>query len=232
MSENAPKPLIIFDVDGTLVGGEANDWQSFEDAYLDVTGKKLDLSLFDRLHDITAHAVIHASLVESGETDPLPLIAQIADAYAGILATKIDRNPHAFGPTTGAVELLNALDRTGYDRGIATGDWTKSISLKLDIAGIPWQGVPMATSSDRPTRASTIALAVERAGRSLEETVYVGDGTWDLRATQTLGIPFIGTGSRTPALREAGAQYIPADLHPENFFPVLAQAWQSGAPAS
>jgi len=218
---NDAKPLIIFDVDGTLVGGESNDWSAFGEAYLRVTGTELDQTLFERLHDVTAHSVIHAALVESGEEKPLEVIPRIADAYADILTAKIEQNPHAFGATDGAIELLHELDRQGYDRGIATGDWAKSISLKLEVSQIPWQGVPMATSSDRPTRASTIALAAERAGRRLEETVYVGDGAWDYRATQSLGIPFIGTGCRPEKLREVGATLLLPDLHPATFFPAL-----------
>ncbi len=227
MNHSAATPLLIFDVDGTLVGGESNDWAAFGSAYHEVTGIDLDLSLFDRLNDVTAHSVIRAALMEAGEPEPLPVIQDIAEAYAGILAAKIERNPGVFGPTEGAVELLAELDRRSYDRAIATGDWTKSISLKLDIAGIPWRGVPMATSSDRPTRAETIALAAERAGRPLSETVYVGDGTWDYRATRSLGIRFIGTGTKQDALCEAGAQHMLSDLHPENFFPVLAQVLES-----
>lgn len=223
MTTLGKKPLIIFDVDGTLVGGESNDWNAFGDAYKQVTQTPLDLDLFERLNDVTAYSVIHAALTEAGEPNPEPLIAQIAEAYAGILADKIDRNPGVFGPTDGAIELLNTLDEKDYDRAIATGDWTKSISLKLEVSGIPWQGVPMATSSDRPTRASTIALAAERAGRSLKETIYVGDGTWDFRATQSLGIPFLGTGARQDRLREAGATLLLPDLRPETFFPVLEQ---------
>lgn len=226
MSNASPLPLIIFDVDGTLVGGESNDWRAFGDAYEQTTGAPLDLTLFDRLNDVTAHSVIHAALTEAGETNPTPVIQSVAAAYADILAQKIASDPAVFCPTEGAVELLHELDRRGYDRAIATGDWTKSIKLKLDLVGIPYAGVALATSSDRPTRSATIALAAERAGRALTETVYVGDGTWDFRATQTLGIPFLGTGARTSALREAGAKLILPDLHPEHFFPLLTQALQ------
>lgn len=227
MSNASPLPLIIFDVDGTLVGGEPNDWQAFGEAYQQVTGTDLDFGLFDRLDDVTGHAVIHAALTEAGEGEPLPVIHCIADTYADLLAARIRQTPTAFFATDGAVELLTELHRRGYDHGIATGDWTKSIALKLDAAGIPWQGLPMATSSDRPTRASTIALTAERAGRPLAETVYVGDGTWDFRATQALGIPFLGTGTKQAALRQAGASFTLPHLHPEAFFPLLDRAWSA-----
>lgn len=220
-------PLIIFDVDGTLVGGESNDWSAFGEAYRQVTGTDLDLNLFDRLNEVTAHSIISAALAEAGETNPLPVIAKIAAAYADILAGKIAAGPGAFDATDGAVELLSTLPGLGYDCAIATGDWYKSITLKLDEAGLPWRELPIATSSDRPTRAATIALAAERAGRPITEAVYVGDGTWDFRATQTLGIPFIGVGSKQAALIGEGARFLAPSLAPAIFFPVLEQTLAS-----
>jgi len=66
----------------------------------------------------------------------------------------------------------------------------------------------MATSSDAPRRSDIIRLAAQRAGRSLSDVVYVGDGVWDLKASGDLGIGFIGTGSRLNRLKEAGAEHM------------------------
>jgi len=81
----------------------------------------------------------------------------------------------------------------------------------------------MATCSDRLTRAEIISLAAERAGRPIPEAIYVGDGAWDLRATQTLNIPFIGCGKNIDRLKAAGARYAVPDLNPDRFFTVLTQ---------
>ena len=225
---NSQLPIIIFDVDGTLVGGESNDWSAFGEAYHQVTGADLNLKLFERLSEVTAHSIISAALADAGEANPLPVIAKIAAAYADILAAKIADRPGVFDATDGAIELLSTLSERGYDCAIATGDWHKSITLKLDEAGLPWRELPIATSSDRPTRAATITLAAERAGRPITDAVYVGDGTWDFRATQTLGIPFIGVGSKKAALIEEGARFVLSSLAPVNFFPVLEEtlAWR------
>jgi phosphoglycolate phosphatase-like HAD superfamily hydrolase len=70
------------------------------------------------------------------------------------------------------------------------------------------------------SRADIIRAAVAEAGGSLDEAVYIGDGLWDLRACERLGIPFIGVGHRKERLRKAGAMHVLDDLRPEAFLRV------------
>jgi phosphoglycolate phosphatase-like HAD superfamily hydrolase len=65
----------------------------------------------------------------------------------------------------------------------------------------------MATCSDHPRRSEIIRLAAQRAGRPLSDSIYIGDGVWDLRACRDLGVRFIGTGSRLHLLKKAGAEH-------------------------
>ena len=54
--------------------------------------------------------------------------------------------------------------------------------------------------------------------------VYVGDGIWDARACQTLGIPFIGIGfgRQAETLRQDGALHVFNDLtEVDEFFAIL-----------
>ena len=120
----------------------------------------------------------------------------------------------------GASALLWELRDKGIPVAIATGDWRETITFKLGAAGIPLDGIPMATSSDFYTRAEIIAGAVVKAGRELHEAIYVGDGLWDLRACRMLGIPFMGVGARTELLRKSGAEYILPSLDPAEFWRV------------
>lgn len=221
MSSPSAKPLIIFDVDGTLLGGESYDWNSFEDAFLEVTGASFEEGFFDRITEVNATAIIQQARPDLNEAELTPIIAAVAEGYRRRLADEITAHPEAFPPTVGACELLPKLAELGYDCAIATGDWIDSISLKLDAAGIPWRGLPMATSSDRDTRAQIISLAANRANRPIEETIYVGDGMWDLRATGALGIPFIATGAKHARLEAAGAKFVVPDLQPAAFLSTL-----------
>ncbi|MCF3651725.1 HAD family hydrolase [Synoicihabitans lomoniglobus] len=222
-SDRAELPLIIFDVDGTLVGGESYDWSAFGAAFEEVSGTTFAAGFFDKLTEVTASAIVRAALPQLNETALAHTIIRVAHGYAQRLAVDIAAHPAAFQPTPGALELLRELSARGYNCAIATGDWFESIKLKLNAAQIPWHPLPIATSSDRPTRAETIALAAERSGRAVSQSIYIGDGTWDLRATQSLRIPFIGVGAKHPALASAGAEHVFPTLEPAGILPLLDQ---------
>lgn len=218
-----PKPLIIFDVDGTLIGGESYDWAAFDAAFKDVSGFNFPPGFFNVVAEVTGQAIVRRALPDLDSDRIEDAVTHISRGYAARLAIDIATHPEAFEATPGAVALLGRLTAQGYTCAIATGDWHSSISQKLTAAQIPWQELPMATCSDRLSRAEIISLAAERAHRPIHEAIYVGDGTWDLRATQTLNIPFIGCGKNIDRLKTAGARFAVPDLNPESFFTILDQ---------
>lgn len=201
--------LIVFDVDGTLVGGEAADWACFDQAVGGVLGLAPGTPYFHSQTEMTTQAIAQSAIQVAGQPLGAGLEEQICAAYLAGLRRVHAADPGAFPARPGAREILGLLrSRPGVQVAIATGDWDGPIKFKLAAAGISVEGVPMATSSDRRVRAEIIALAAERSGRALAEVVYVGDGLWDLRACRTLGIPFIGTGHRLSLLVEAGARHL------------------------
>ena len=218
-----PKPLIIFDVDGTLIGGESYDWAAFDAAFKAFSGFNFPRGFFDVVAEVTGQAIVRRALPELGPSEIEEAIAQISAGYASRLALDIAAHPEAFQATLGAIDLLHQLTDQGYPCAIATGDWFSSIEQKLTAAQIPWRGYSMATCTDRRARAEIITLAAERAKRPVQDAIYVGDGTWDYRATQTLGIPFIGVGQKHARLKEAGAPITLPDLTPAAFFKALSK---------
>jgi phosphoglycolate phosphatase-like HAD superfamily hydrolase len=54
--------MIVFDVDGTLIGGQSVDWTSFVEAFKEAAGFALDDAFFDNLEEVTAQAIIHQAL--------------------------------------------------------------------------------------------------------------------------------------------------------------------------
>lgn len=197
--------LIIFDVDGTLIGGEPVDWKCFRDAFFHVTGSPFPEGFFASIEEVTARAIVHQAL--PGETSEFhhQTEQRVCNEYLNQLRMAHASDTNAFPPTTGALEVLAYLD--GQDDlavAIATGDWVETISFKLGAAKIEFSHYPMATSSDCYSRADIIRLSAERAGHSLDKALYVGDGLWDYRATQQLGIPFLGVGHRYDQFLDIG----------------------------
>ncbi len=135
------------------------------------------------------------------------------------LPTKI--TPRRFRLVDGALALLQELKKHEVPIAIGTGDWFETSTFKLCAAGIPLDNIPMVTSSDFYSRREIVAGAAAKAGRPLHETMYVGDGLWDLRCCQKLGIPFIGVGRRKEELESAGAAYTLPDLHLVGFWRVM-----------
>jgi phosphoglycolate phosphatase-like HAD superfamily hydrolase len=215
--------LIIFDVDGTLIGGESHDWGAFDRAIASVLDFHPDRNFFAALPEITAQAIAEAAVLKAGRVPGTGLEERIRDEYFAGLRQAHARDPRAFPAREGAVLLLEHLAALpGVNVAIATGDWQSTIVFKLAAAGINVARFPMATSSDNRCRAEIIRLAATRANRSLADAIYVGDGVWDLRACRSLGVPFVGTGTRPHLLREAGAAHIVSEFEPATFLAALA----------
>jgi len=214
--------LIIFDVDGTLLGGETHDWASFATAITHHTGFVPTPEFWQSLDEITSQFIVHAVLGAKSEEEKKEMERLVRAMHLEGLRKAHQGDPKAFMPMLGAMELLQHLAAMeGVDVAIATGDWHPTISFKLAAAGFDVSSLPMATASDCMSRADIIALAASRAGRELHDVVYVGDGPWDLLACRKLGIPFIGTGNKIHRLLEAGAEHTVPDLSPSAFMTVL-----------
>jgi phosphoglycolate phosphatase-like HAD superfamily hydrolase len=142
----------------------------------------------------------------------------VAEGFLRRLKVAHSEDCECFPAIAGAVELLHELKAAGLRVAIATGDWRESITFKLRASSIPYEDIPIVTSTEHYSRADIIRAAVAEAGGSLHEAVYVGDGLWDLWACERLGIPFIGVGHRKERLRKAGALHVLDDLRPTEFW--------------
>lgn len=217
--------LIIFDVDGTLVGGETNDCACFDQAVAAVVGFTLNSAFFDSLPEITAQAIAESSVRAANRDVGVGLEEKIRDEYLRLLRDTHSRDTAAFPPRHGVRSLLASLSTTpGVSVAIATGCWHATSSFKLAAAGIDVSSYPMATSSDTRSRSEIIRLAAQRSGRALSDAVYVGDGLWDLKASQSLGVPFIGTGRKLDRLKEAGALHWVEKFEPKCFLETVRNA--------
>ena len=210
--------LVVFDIDGTLIGGESADWAAFDEALYSVLSFRPTDDFYSRVVDVTAQRLAEAAVTESRQMTGCGLEERIQAEYLRGLRQAHESNSDAFPVRPGVLYLMDHLrSLPDVEVALATGDWLLSIRFKLSAAGLDVSDLPLATSSDASSRADIIRCATARAGRSLSDVVYVGDGTWDLRTCRELGIPFIGTGSRTERLREMSFEHIVEPLHTPAF---------------
>jgi phosphoglycolate phosphatase-like HAD superfamily hydrolase len=199
---------VVFDLDQTLIRGEAADWAHWLAAIEFALGVPVPVD-----QDWTNYPV---------HTDH-GLFAEIALRFLGRPHTPAERDgferewinraqgiAHVYTPVDGARELLASLPRAA----IATGNIHRVTLLKLEHARLP--AVPCACSEDAPDRASLVARALSSIGwQQGLPAVSFGDGVWDVRAAGVLQIGFIGVAQsdeHESRLRAAGAAEVLRDF--------------------
>ena len=120
------------------------------------------------------------------------------DEVRSLFVQLLEQHVHANGPfleIPGASDFLRRLDASAnYAVAFATGGWRESAMLKLDSAGLAWNGWPLASSNDHHERTGIMEIALSQLGRSFETITYYGDGTWDRDACLALGWNFVAVG--------------------------------------
>lgn len=214
--------VIVFDVDGTLIGGEEQDWPSFDQALESELGLMPDEAFWKTITEVTGKAIVRSVCEVRGMEFTDEIVERVNRTYLQNLRKAAPFKNTVFLPKPGAVEILNMLKSTPiFDVAIATGDFAETSKFKLQSAGIPTSGIPHVSASDREVRADIISLAAEKAGYQVHDAIYVGDGLWDMRACEQLDIPFIGTGRNIDKLKAAGVESIVTSLEPTVLLPMI-----------
>lgn len=191
--------LAIFDIDGTLTrtGG------LYDDLFCEVMAEELGVDGFDRNWGSYVHAtdsaIVHELFVtHRGRTHHEEELARVRERYFAGLKKIAERGL----AVAGAADALERLPREGWTVAFATGNWGPSARLKLDRAGLPHENRTLASADDGSTRAEILQVAIDRAGRGLRRSVYLGDASWDVTTTREIGLPLVGIGPN-PALHAA-----------------------------
>lgn len=205
------KTLMIFDVDGTLLdsAGLHHDLITAVLARdgLDVTFQPwnsyrhyTDLGV---LSELFSHA--HGRVIGPDE------LAHYGKAYEAAL---LDHLASAqLQEIAGAKSLLAALAaRDDVAIAFATGSLRRMARVKLGLLGIEADHVALATGGEHLTREDMVRhaalLAGARAGEPVE-TLILGDGLWDQRAAEALGIRFVALQTGAYVFGEGPALTIP-----------------------
>lgn len=232
--------LAVFDIDGTLARTVGLDDRCYLSAFELEFGFRPEESDWSAYEHTTDSWIATEILRRRWGREPEPeAIDRHRRRFVALLDEARRESPDGFRQVPGAGTLLEAIARRpDWRAALATGAWLESARLKLAAAGIPWDGLPLATNEDGATREEIVTAAIERARslaggleRDFEKIVSVGDGVWDVRAARRLGLAFVGVGEGrgARALEAAGAGTVLADLtDPES---VLAALEAAEAPA-
>jgi phosphoglycolate phosphatase-like HAD superfamily hydrolase len=224
-------PIAIFDIDGTLTDTVDVDAECFEAAVRDVV-KAGELPDWRTLDDVTDASILRTVWKRMGRGE-LPDHAErkVAARMHDLLTEAHLCDSDRFQPVAGAQTVFQRVRVLGGHVAIATGGWRPAAELKLDLAAIPHEGVPIVTASERVTKKDILRFALLRAEEEDGATgpvVYFGDAVWDASAAKALDVAFVGiaSGDAADELAAAGAvRVIPDYNDAATFIDVLEELW-------
>lgn len=210
MSAPAPSPVLLCDLDGTLV-----------DSLPDLAAAVGELLEQESRPGLTPEAVaamvgdgvpklIERALAATGGVPPAAELAALVTRYMPIYEARMTELTR---PYPGAIETLRALKDTGWRLAVCTNK--PAAPSRAIVAGLGFDGLFEAVSGGdslavkKPDPGHVLGL-LEMLGAAPETAVMLGDSANDVRAAQAAGLPAIaiahGYGG-TPA-RKLGAERV------------------------
>jgi phosphoglycolate phosphatase len=215
--------LVLFDIDGTLLGTDGAGRRAIHRALLDEAGTAgpIEHYRFDGKTDPQIIGELLALAGHAGARDRACIDA-VCRRYVEHLRVELDKPTQTTTLMPGTHELLDALEsHEAAGRalvGLLTGNLAPGAALKLRSAGLdPGRFRVGAYGSDSARRADLPAVAAERAaaltGRAVRGTdvVVLGDTPDDVACGRPIGARCVAVATGfydVAALRAAGAAYV------------------------
>ena len=217
MSISRP-PLILFDIDGTLLDVHGAGRLSFARTLAHCFGGQNELAHI-RFAGATDLDLLHRLLRERGRTPtPADEAAFFARLPIELRAALAGRNPAEF-LYPGVRALLERLSAGRCVLGLVTGNIADCAWIKLEAAGIHGHFSLGAFGHEHADRNEIARLALrraeERVGGAFDRVALIGDTPNDVRAARAIGALAVAvtTGSHTEAeLKASGADLVLSDL--------------------
>jgi phosphoglycolate phosphatase-like HAD superfamily hydrolase len=188
--------LCLFDIDGTLIGGDGSGRRAFDRACLEVMGiaGALDHVRLDGMTDLLILDAVFDKHLARRPT--LEERQRVLDTYLGHLEREVAAGLYHVKPHVN--ETLDHLTRVHATIGLATGNLEAGAKIKLQ-RGQLWRRFAFGGyGSDAAERAELVRVGIARgekhAGRSFarHEIFVIGDTPKDVAAAHAAGATAIG----------------------------------------
>ena len=186
---------VMFDIDGTLVESYDFDSECFTSAVKEITGLELDTN-WDSYKHVTDTGILNEFFKNNHIINTSIISEKIKSTFVSKIAARLTKI--SIQEIPGASLFIAQLKaRDDVVISFATGGWYESAVLKLASAGIDFSNIVIASSNDHYSRVEIMKIAQKRAiGNTLLGFTYFGDGNWDLKACQELGVNFVLVGDK------------------------------------
>lgn len=192
----ATTPLILFDIDGTLLRGNGVGRVTLERAFHDVlersaSGNGVDLSSVP-FHGNTDFAIVGEGLRALGLAPEPALVAAILERYLLHLAAAIARaNP--FFALPGAVNLVERLAARKIPLGLGTGNVEPAARMKVTAIGLGERFAFGGYGCDHIDRGELLRVGWQRGAAHVARppercrVLVIGDTLRDIAAARHIG---------------------------------------------
>lgn len=187
METAARFPVVLFDLDGTLIDSGPIILASMHHAVHTVLGR-------DVAREELAATIGGQGLVAQMQAFDPNRVDELVEAYR-LHNDPLHETLEAFG---GMVEVLPRLKSDGRKLGIVTAKRHRTVALALDR--FPWLRdqfdivVAHEDTERHKPEPEPVLYAVERLGADSSAAAYVGDSPFDIRAAKAAGVFAIGVG--------------------------------------
>ena len=189
---------VIFDIDGTLADTKKVEDRCFMHAFeqtfnIDITNQK-----WEHFTDVTDWGITEEIIEREFGRKPHPAEYELMISnFVGKLQEEKTRDQSQFSEVNGAKDFFNELRGIeNYKLGVATGSWEQSANMKLDSIRIDMDGICFSNSDYHKSREAITRDVISQLQMKTqavpEQIIYFGDGEWDFKTCQNLGIRFIG----------------------------------------
>jgi pyrophosphatase PpaX len=177
-------PVVLFDLDGTIVDSGWMILASYRHATTSVLGR-------DFPDEVLLANVGAGDLEEQMREFDLDKADELAKAYREFYAP-LHSELEAF---PGMLDLLQRLDGEGRQVGIVSAKRHDIVKLATDALGFG-DRLDVVVGSDEAERGKPhpdqILVALERLGAKKDDTAYVGDAPFDIAAAKAAGVHAVG----------------------------------------
>jgi phosphoglycolate phosphatase len=218
----AVEPLVLFDVDGTLLLTGGAGMRAMHRAAVSVFGEGFSWEGVVVSGHLDPLIFAEAARRNGFEPDP-ERHAAFRAAYLAALPEELARSGPAVRPMPGIPEVLDRLaERKDVAVGLLTGNYREAIPIKLAAIGLSiTRFEPVVSGEEAPTRPDLVTVALRKQGSrngappDPGRTVIVGDTPRDVECGRARGcLTFaVATGRYdVEALAAAGADVVVPDL--------------------
>ncbi len=184
--------LAVFDCDGTLVDSAASICRAMDAAFAKAALARPDPADVRRIVGLSLVEAVAVLLPDAGDALHRRVAADYKTAFQTMRAERQVEEPLF----EGVADVLAALDGDGWLLGVATGKSDRGLMLALAANGIAGHFVTLQTADRHPSKPhpAMVAAAMAEAGAMPEDTVVIGDTSYDMLMAANAGASAIGVG--------------------------------------